>query len=47
MLAVVCDRLLSAKNLTNNIYAIAKESEATPLQWAMRRVVSGRLRIVF
>ena len=36
-----------AANLTNNIYAIAKESEATPLQWAMRRVVSGRLRIVF
>ena len=36
-----------AANLTNNIYAIAKESEARPLQWAMRRVVSGRLRIVF
>lgn len=34
-------------NLTNNVYAIAKESEATPLQYAMRRVVGGRLRVDF
>ena len=34
-------------NLTDNVYAIAKESEATPLQYAMRRVVGGRLRVSF
>lgn len=34
-------------NLTNNIYAIAKESEATPLQYAMRRVIGGRVRVAF
>ena len=34
-------------NLTNNIYAIAKESEATPLQYATPRVVGARLRVDF
>jgi len=34
-------------NLTNNIYAIAKESEVTPLHYAMRRVIGGRLRFYF
>ena len=36
-----------ATNLTDNVYAIAKGSEATPLQYAMRRVISGRLRVSF
>ena len=30
-------------NLSDNIYAIGKESEATPIQFAPRRTVSGRL----
>ena len=30
-------------NLSNNIYRIAKESETTPIQFAPRRLVSGRL----
>ncbi|MFQ5723248.1 MAG: TonB-dependent receptor domain-containing protein [Terriglobia bacterium] len=30
-------------NLSNNIYRIGKESETTPIQFAPRRVVSGRL----
>lgn len=30
-------------NLSNNIYRIGKESQATPVQFAPRRVVSGRL----
>ena len=34
-------------NLTDNVYAIAKESETTPLQYAMRRVIGGRLRLSF
>ena len=34
-------------NLTDNVYAIAKESETTPLQYAMRRVVGGGLRVSF
>ena len=34
-------------NLTDNVYALAKESEATPLQYAMRRVVGARLRVGF
>jgi hypothetical protein len=31
-------------NLTDNRYQIAKESELTPIQFAPRRVVSGRLK---
>lgn len=38
---------MSVRNLTNNIYAVAKESEATPLQYAMRRVIGGRVRFDF
>ena len=38
---------LTMTNLTNNIYAIAKESEAMPLQYAMPRVIGGRLRVDF
>jgi hypothetical protein len=34
-------------NLTDNVYAIAKESEATPIQYAMRRFIGGRLRVSF
>ncbi len=30
-------------NLSDNRYRIAKESEATPIQFAPRRVVSGRV----
>lgn len=30
-------------NLSNNVYRISKESETTPIQFASRRVVSGRL----
>ncbi len=31
-------------NISNSVYQIAKESEVTPIQFAPRRVVSGRLR---
>ena len=31
-------------NLSDNRYQIAKESELTPIQFAPRRVVSGRLK---
>ncbi len=34
-------------NLSNNIYRIAKESETTPVQFAPRRVVAGRLTWYF
>jgi hypothetical protein len=34
-------------NLTDNVYSIAKESEATPIQYAMRRVLGGRLHVSF
>ena len=34
-------------NLSNNIYRIAKESETTPIQFAGRRVVAGRLNLHF
>ncbi len=34
----------SVTNLSDNIYRIAKESEATPFQFAPRRVVAGRLK---
>ncbi len=36
-----------AINIGNRVYAIAKESETTPLQYAPRRVISGRLRWSF
>lgn len=34
---------LNVTNLSNNIYRIAKESETTPIQYAPRRGVAGRL----
>ena len=38
---------LNATNLTNRIYAIAKESEVTPIQYAPRRRIVGQLRFRF
>ena len=37
----------SAENLTNRVYAIAKESELTPIQYSPPRFLSGSLRFHF
>jgi hypothetical protein len=34
-------------NLSNRVYRISKESEATPIQYAPRRVVLGRVAFHF
>lgn len=38
---------LTLTNISDNRYAIAKESEATPIQFAARRTVQGRLALRF